>query len=902
MFHYIISAFFHGLLQIFYATEPSVSIASIESFSVTNLMSNLPVAMLPNVVFLQYLVVAVLLISVIFLVILVWNFSLKKAIDKRIRKIIKSDNSLINYPTDKTDINEYDTFFSPETISFLKHRHDVYNEGTLIASNWVQERQTLGASGIQYREFAQLMPDIVFQCNMQGKLLFINKAGCKILGIDPKSVENENLSIFSFLHPDTIETAKKNLDLIAKKQKTENIEYRLLMPDNTLIDILTYILPVQKGQKITGIKGIAVDITERKKNAESARILKDIVSNINLGIAVFKAKISDTTIKYLLEMINEAAVSHFKFLNTENIGKPLDEISPLLIQKQLELAMNEVLKSNIISEIDELVYQSESTRPVQIFTFKITPLPQNRIALLIDDITQKRLLEQNSKIARLGIENAGDLIFWVDENGTFLFANETACRKYGYTKQELLGMSIIDVDSRLSTNQWFELLQILKNKNSITIESINKTKNGEIFPVEISINRFEFDGKNNYLAFVRDISDRKLNDELEQKIQVARKSAELKQQFLANMSHEIRTPMTGIMGMTSLLMRTHLSPAQQEYVRNIKVSSENLLNIINDVLDLSKIEAGKMELRPTRISFREFVNEIREIFQHQAQSKGLRFHSSIEPLVPTHIVVDDQRLKQVINNLLSNAFKFTDDGEVFIRFGVEKKLDNEIIISCVVKDTGTGISEENQKHIFEKFTQIDTSNIRPFEGTGLGLAICRELTQLMGGDITVKSNIGEGSQFTFTFKAEYNQHEIEIPVEKQTKDFMNMRINVLHVEDKLLNQKVVGFMLFSAGCNVDFVKNGLEAIQAYTPGKYDVILMDIQMPVMDGITAYQELKKLYGDKLCPVIGLSANAMEGDAQKYMSFGLDDYIVKPFQPSILYEKLIKWTSKLNTQKLA
>jgi CheY-like chemotaxis protein/two-component sensor histidine kinase len=307
-----------------------------------------------------------------------------------------------------------------------------------------------------------------------------------------------------------------------------------------------------------------------------------------------------------------------------------------------------------------------------------------------------------------------------------------------------------------------------------------------------------------------------------------------------------------------------------------------------------------MELKPTRIVVAEFMNQIREMFQHQAERNEIKLSTSIDPQVPGVIFADENRLKQLINNLMSNAFKFTDEGDVSIGFGIEEKHDDYILLSCEVKDTGMGISEQNQKQIFEKFTQIDSSLIRPFEGTGLGLAICRELTTLMGGDIKVESELGKGSTFTFTFRAGYDKSDDQKPVDISPGELKDLNLNVLHVEDKLLNQKVVGFILINAGCNVDFLTNGKDAVEKYEPGKYDIILMDIQMPVMDGITAYQELKKQHGSKLCPVIGLSANALEGDAEKFMEMGLDDYIAKPFKPQQLYEKVLQWSGKISGQK--
>lgn len=849
-----------------------------------------------NAFFWYALLILLLLVSVFLLGKLTWSWALKREVDKKIRQLHQQFIEENNLNGAKEQSDPDNDFFSPEAIAFIKQRNDNPSLAAVKAEAPFFNPHPTSLSDNRYREFAQLLPDLVFETDAEGNLLFVNQAGFDILGFSPEILKQEKINVFDFVDPRDVDKARENFQRIIANKRAEDSEYRIIDGQKVVMTVLSYALPVIRNGRVEGLRGLLVDISQRKKNEETIRILKDIVSHVGLGINVFRLADSASPVRFILEMVNEASEKFMRFSKPENIGKSLDDISPLLRKQNLHEYLNQAIVSNASVEVDDFVYQPDPTIEAKILNLKIFPLPQNRVVLLMEDISARKKAEQQSQMTNFGLEHAGDIILWVDENARFLYANETACQKYGNTREELLGMTVTDVDSRVTMMQWYELIQILENKPSLTMESIHKTSGGDTFPVEISINKFVFDGKAYFFTFVRDISERKKNDELEQNIQVARKSAALKQQFLANMSHEIRTPMTGIMGMTSLLMRTNLSPAQQEYVRNIKISSENLLNIINDVLDLSKIEAGKMELKPNRISFGELVDEIHEIFQHQAQSKGILFTTSIDPLIPANIIVDDQRLKQVLNNLLSNAFKFTDEGEISVAFGVEYKREKELLLSCLVKDTGMGIGTENQRQIFEKFTQIDTSLIRPFEGTGLGLAICRELTQLMGGEISVSSELGKGSTFSFTFKAQYDKSDNETSAAAKVRDFNDLKLNVLHVEDKLLNQKVVGFILFNAGCNVDFVKNGQEAIDIYQPGRYDIILMDIQMPVMDGISAYKELKRIHGSSLCPVIGLSANALEGDAQKYIAQGLDDYIVKPFPPSVLYDKLNKWAGKL------
>ena len=821
--------------------------------------------MLPAIFYLQVLAIIdlawiIFVLAAIFFLKLFWDWSLNHALKQRYKNII---SSLKENPSGSTYFDEM--------------------------------------SDRQFIDFSETIPDIVFQCDSIGNITYLNKSGFDVLGITENDLK-AGINVFSFLHEDDQKKMANDLkNFVFSKNKPENIEYRIINRRGEQKHVLSYVLPFfDADEGFAGLRGMSIDISDRKKDEDTLLVLKDIVHHMDMGLNVYQTDDLDNPSAFRLEMVNDAATRLMKFFNNSNIGKTIDELSPILRQNRLHNIFYNVMVTQSPTEIEEFFYNPDQGKDPGIYNLKIFPLPSNRVAMLIEDVSVKKRTEAILKITNFGLENAGDLILWIDNNANFTYVNQTAAAKYGYLKEKLMGLGLSDVDTRITNNQWYEMLQILENKNSLTMESIHKTSDGTTFPVEMSVNKVTYDGKKQYFVFVRDISERNRNADLEQKIQVARKSAALKQQFLANMSHEIRTPMTGIMGMTSLLMRSNLNMAQQEYVKNIKISSENLLNIINDVLDLSKIEAGKMELKPNRIILAEFVNQLNEMFQHVAQNKGVKFKTHIDPLVPKAIIVDDNRLKQLANNLISNAFKFTDDGKVSIGFYLNEKRKDHLILSCIVEDTGMGISEQNQRQIFEKFTQIDTSLIRPFEGTGLGLAICRELTHLMGGEIYVESELGKGSKFTFTFTAGFDESDLENPADILPGDLQDINLNVLHIEDKLLNQKVVGFILLNAGCNVDFMSNGKEAVELYQPGKYDIILMDIQMPVMDGITAYKKLKELHGDKLCPVIGLSANALEGDAEKFIELGLDDYIAKPFKPQQLYEKLLQWSGRISGSK--
>ncbi len=384
---------------------------------------------------------------------------------------------------------------------------------------------------------------------------------------------------------------------------------------------------------------------------------------------------------------------------------------------------------------------------------------------------------------------------------------------------------------------------------------------------------------------------------MQQEVEVARKSVEFKQNFLANMSHEIRTPLTGLMGMTEILNKTPLNDQQKDYLQTLIRSGENLRETINMVLDYSKIEAGQYTINKMSFSMKELLNDAEKYFLSICK-KDIVFKKVMEKDVPEFVKTDRKKVFQIITNLLSNASKYTNDGKVGLHITLDKssqiktiKEDGKCLIKVSVSDTGKGISNEEQKKLFKPFYQIEQEFDRSYEGTGLGLTICKELTAMLGGKINLVSQKNQGATFWFTFQAEIVEAPAKSTKQKYKKSIGRpVSLNILYVEDKVVNQKVVQLMLESLGHTVSIAFNGENAIEKYTPNTYDLILMDIQMPVMDGITATEKLREKY-DFLPPIVGLSANAFEGDREKYMNMGMDEYITKPVSENDFLELIEK-----------
>ncbi len=395
---------------------------------------------------------------------------------------------------------------------------------------------------------------------------------------------------------------------------------------------------------------------------------------------------------------------------------------------------------------------------------------------------------------------------------------------------------------------------------------------------------------------------KRTNEELITAKKAAEAAAEAKSIFLANMSHEIRTPMNGIIGMVDILKKTPLTNVQQEYVQIIESSGENLLTIINDILDYSKIEAGRIELENIPIKLRAEISNVIKILQIQADRKGLPLYVNIDDDVPDYLMGDPVRLKQIIINLVNNAIKFTDAGE--IRLKVEKQAINgsKAHLLFKVTDTGIGISEEGKQRLFKSFSQVDKSTTRKFGGTGLGLAISKNLSEMMGGEIGIESELGKGSTFWFTVVL--NITEEEVFKKENSNDNLNeikqklkIKLNILLAEDNAINQKVALVNLNNLGHHTDIAKNGVEAVEKFSENNYDLIFMDIQMPEMDGIEATKKIREIEKtrnvSRKIPIIAMTANTMEGDKEKYLQSGMNDYVSKPFKQNELVTIFSKYT---------
>lgn len=529
-------------------------------------------------------------------------------------------------------------------------------------------------------------------------------------------------------------------------------------------------------------------------------------------------------------------------------------------------------------------------------------LRKNNLQLQSKLIEMKELKENFSNL----IDHMNEIVFEIDTNGRWIFLNSAWSDITGFSHSESINHRISEfihpLDRLSSLEKFRPLLEGKKDTCRHEMRFLCKTGETRWFEACARVRTDKSTNKQKIIGTLLDITKHK---EFEGELITAREEAIISNQtktaFLANMSHEIRTPMNGIIAMTSLLIDSKLNGEQFEYAKTIKHSADALLELINDILDFSKIDAGKLDLENMPFDLSNLLTQTIDVLKHSATKNHTRLILNYDKDIPEVVSGDPHRLRQIFTNIIGNAIKFTSNGHVEVRAKLLSRSANHYDVEFAITDTGIGISKEALKNIFDSFSQADNSMTRKYGGTGLGLSITERLVRLMKGKISVQSDLGQGSTFTVQVHLGNPTEEIkqkflsekrtELKVEAKNKKVTKSG-RLLIAEDNMINQKVFLGLLQGTNYQIDIVDNGIKALEAVKNNKYDLILMDCQMPEMDGYEATLQLKKQTPPFTTPIIAVTANAMKNEKDRCFDVGMSDYISKPISGPRLIETIEKW----------
>ena len=768
----------------------------------------------------------------------------------------------------------------------------------------------------------------IFGIDANGLVNEWNRKAAEITGYTKEEVIGQDL-VRKFITAEFQESVNEVLQNALLGRETANFEFPLYTIRGDPVDILLN-AATRRGpdNEIVGVVGVGQNITELKQEKlEMSRIAQDLMRLIDYA----NAPIFGIDTKGRVNEWNRKSVEITGYRREDVIGKNLvqDFITPDY-QASVKEVLDNALQGKGTDNFEFPLY-SRDGRKVEVLLNATTRVDATNTPIGVigvgQDITERKTAEQ--EVSRLAmdlerlIDSANAPILGVDRDGRISEWNQNMSDLSGYSKSAVLGMPLatcdfIDVENRTSVGD--VLARALEGVDCRNLEFSINSKDGR--RVELLLNAAtRRDAQGSIVGVVgvgQDITEKKYMEKAEINAAKMRASNDAKGNFLASMSHEMRTPLNGVLGMLQLAMSYELPQEVRKNVQNAYMSGEHLLNLVNDILDVSKIEAGKLELEMKPFSVTEVYRAAMGIVRPQAAAKGLIMELEIAPDLPLYARGDQQRIRQVLLNLLYNAVKFTVRGSVTLSVGVKETTPTHYCLTTSVSDTGIGMDEPSQKKLFGMFIKIKDARVRNPLGVGLGLAICKQLVELMGGSIWVESEYGTGSSFSFTLKVERADAESDIQmVEEEMLAQHSLDVGeadmqpatILVAEDNEFNMEVVKTMLQSMGHTVDIVWDGSECLEClFDSGgqpmlhpqipnrlKYDVIFMDCNMPVMDGYEACRLIRKSeaqFGLAPVPIVALTAYAMPGDRDKCLENGMTDYLTKPMSKQALRKMVSRY----------
>ncbi len=674
---------------------------------------------------------------------------------------------------------------------------------------------------------------------------------------------------------------------------------------------------LEADETISGVTIIAYEVTEqviaKKKIEANDERLQNILFQAPAAIAVFDGP------QHRFVMANQAYQKQNNRKEKDFLGKSFREVFPELestgsfelfdsvyatgetftaseYAAMIDTDNNGISKQHYFNlSLEALKNECKEVYGVMVMAYDITMQVEAKKIIEESEKKYRTLLtsiDQGFTLCEIIRNKEGKAIdFYILE------VNPTYEEQTGVSKETVLGKRLIQTFPSLT--KWLETYAaVVDNQCPVVSENYfeytDRWFENKAYPV----------GKDKFAVLFRDITERKqyesklteAKDNAEQKTKTAESAVKAKQQFLSNMSHEIRTPMNSIIGFTNVVLKTDLNTEQKEFINAIKVSGDALLVLINDILDLAKVDAGKMTFEQTPFNLFESVSDMLHVFENKVQEKNLELIKEYDNAIPEVIEGDPMRLRQIILNLVSNAVKFTEKGEITLSILKVKEDEEKITIEFAVTDTGIGIPENKLEYIFEDFGQVAYEDARLFGGTGLGLSIVKQLVEHQGGTVTVKSKIDIGSTFSFTlsFKKKTTITTTTTTIDEAELEKLTKNTKVLVVEDVPLNQLLIKMVLIDFGFQFDIAGNGKIAIEKLQQNNYDIILMDLQMPEMNGFEATKYIRTKMNSQI-PIIALTADVTSLDVEKSKTIGMNDYLSKPIDEKLLYDKIIKYLKK-------
>ncbi len=784
-----------------------------------------------------------------------------------------------------------------------------------------------------FRKFSEMLPEMVYEVDIKGNIVFANRFGLEFFGYSKKDLEN-NMHI-SMLFPDTYPQMIENMKALKTSEDISSNEYIARKKDGSTVSIVTHTFATFVNNEIVAYRGVVSDISKHKDyenqiNREKA-FLEHLYNSTPTAIAI-------TSSSGIISMVNREFTNLFGFTSDEAINKNINDI---VVPEELKEEASQIdkLASKNKREVRQTVRINKQGKRINVSLIATTIVINNEIVAnlgIYRDITAEKknqILQEvlynisSAALKQYNIKEIYPIILhelnkiW-DTNNFFIAlydqASETLSLPFFADEKD----NFYEIPIKKTITGW-----VIKNNKSVLLKSKDLKvldESGDIeligtpckvwmgVPLRVEGDTIgvmclqDYNDENKFspedlhvLDFIANqiavaLQRRMMLDNLILARQKAEEAAQSKQLFMSTMSHEIRTPLNEVIGITNLLLQGNPREDQMDFIRTLKFSGNHLLTLVNDILDYNKMESGKIVFEEVRFKLGDFLDEIMRSYSFRSRAKELDFAIRKAGNLPEEVIGDPIRLNQILSNLLSNALKFTDKGSITVNIKELERSGNNSKMEFAVTDTGIGISHDKHSIIFESFTQASSDTTRHYGGTGLGLAICKKLVELQGGTITLESEPGKGSTFTFVLSFGVPEKTKEKIQAEYPESFSGLEgKKILVAEDNKINFFVANKFLTGWGIKVTHAENGHLALEALKKEDFDLVLMDLHMPVLDGIEATRIIRNSDDEKLrnIPIVALTAAIMSESHDKIDDLYINDYVLKPFKPQDLFERIMK-----------